>query len=190
MTTSCAVLGSEHAACGLLAGWRGAGTSIKAVRTTLHISEAPPHLVDADAVVIGVTKGAGGAIPVPGTKDVDEALGGTLAGLLAALGATGEAGEVTKIPAIGKLTAPLVVAVGMGAAGAAVRALTGSPKSGGEDDIRIALALPARDEAEAQAVALGALLGGYAFRRYRHESVPDVSITVLAPASYAADAAR
>jgi len=172
----------------------------------LHISEAPPHLVDADAVVIGVTKGAGGAIPVPGTKDVDEALGSTLAGLLAALGATGEAGEVTKIPAIGKLTAPLVVAVGMGsagdgdatfdpevlrrAAGAAVRALTGSPKSGGEDDIRIALALPARDEAEAQAVALGALLGGYAFRRYRHEGVPDVSVTVLAPASYAAGAAR
>ena len=135
------------------------------MRTTLHISEAPPHLVDADAVVIGVTKGAGGAIPVPGTKDVDEALGSTLAGLLAVLGATGEAGEVTKIPAIGKLTAPLVVAVGMGsagdgdatfdpevlrrAAGAAVRALTGSPKSGGEDDIRIALALPVRDEAEA-----------------------------------------
>src|SRR5262249_61218778 len=95
---------------GLLAGRRGAGTSIKAVRTTLHISEALPHLVDADAVVIGVTKGAGGAIPVPGTKDVDEALGGTLADMLAALGATGEVGEVTKIPAIGRLTAPLVAA--------------------------------------------------------------------------------
>jgi leucyl aminopeptidase len=176
------------------------------VRTTLHISEALPHLVDADAVVIGVTKGAGGAIPVPGTKDVDEALGGTLAGMLAALGATGEVGEVTKIPAIGRLTAPLVAAVGMGtadggdgtfdpevlrrAAGAAVRALTSSRKPGSEDDIRIALALPARDETEAQAVALGALLGGYAFRRYRHEDAPDVSITLLAPASYGADAAR
>jgi leucyl aminopeptidase len=171
----------------------------------LHISEALPHLVDADAVVIGVTKGAGGAIPVPGTKDVDEALGGTLAGTLSALGATGEAGEVTKIPAIGKLTASLVVAVGMGsasdgdgtfdaevlrrAAGAAVRALASSRKPGSEDDIRVALALPARDEAEAQAVALGALLGGYAFRRYRHDSAPDVSITLLAPASYAAGAA-
>jgi leucyl aminopeptidase len=32
---------------------------------------------------------------------------------------------------------------------------------------RIALALPARDEAEAEAVALGALLGGYVFSRYR-----------------------
>ena len=176
------------------------------MRTTLHISEALPHLVDADAVVIGVTKGAGGAIPVPGTKDVDEALGGTLADMLAALGATGEVGEVTKIPAIGRLTAPLVAAVGMGTAdggdgifdpevlrrvaGAAVRALTSSRKPGSENDIRIALALPARDETEAQAVALGALLGGYAFRRYRREDAPDVSITLLAPASYAAGAAR
>ena len=74
--------------------------------------------------------------------DVDEALGGTLADTLAALGATGEAGEVTKIPAIGRLAAPLVAAVGMGAtgdgdgpfdaevlrraAGAAVRALISS----------------------------------------------------------------
>ena len=62
---------------------------------TLHISEASPHLVEADAVVIGITKEAGGALPVPGTKDVDEALGGTLAQTLASLGASGEAGEVT-----------------------------------------------------------------------------------------------
>ena len=59
-----------------------------------------------------------------------------------------------------------------------------------ERKVRIALALPARDEAEAQAVALGALLGGYAFRRYRRESPPDASIILLAPASYADDAVR
>ena len=64
----------------------------------MHISETSPHLVDVDAVVIGATKGTGGAIPVPGTKDVDEALGGALADTLATLGATGESGEVTKIP--------------------------------------------------------------------------------------------
>src|SRR5262249_24597509 len=150
MTTSCAALGTGRTARGLLAGRRGAGTSIKAGRTTLHISEALPHLVDADAVVIGVTKGAGGAIPVPGTKDVDEALGGTLADMLAALGATGEVGEVTKIPAIGRLTAPLVAAVGMGTAdggdgifdpevlrrvaGAAGRGPTRPPQPRSEDD--------------------------------------------------------
>src|SRR5215469_9538699 len=74
---------------------------------TLHISEAAPHQIEADAVVIGVTKESGGAVPVPGTKDVDEALGGSLAQTLATLGATGEAGEITKIPSAGRLTAPL-----------------------------------------------------------------------------------
>jgi leucyl aminopeptidase len=175
------------------------------VTTTLYISETPPHLVDADAVVIGVIKGAGGATPVPGTKDLDDALGGALPSMLAALGATGAAGEVTKIPAIGKLTAPLIVAAGMGAAdagdaafdpevlrraaGSAVRALVTAGK-GTADVVRIALALPARDETEVQAVALGALLGAYAFRRYQRETVPDADITVLTGASGAAEAAQ
>jgi leucyl aminopeptidase len=172
---------------------------------TVHISEISPLLADADAVVVGVVKGAGGAVPVPDTKEVDEALGGTLADTLAALGATGEAGEVTKIPAGGRLTAPVIAAAGMGAAangdgtfdpevlrrtaGAAVRALTGARKPGA-DGMRIALALPARDSAQAQAVTLGALLGGYAFQRYRRETVPDASITLLADPSYAEAAAR
>jgi leucyl aminopeptidase len=173
---------------------------------TLHISEASPHLVEADAVVIGVTKEAGGALPVPGTKDVDEALGGTLAQTLATLGATGEAGEVTRIPSGGRLAAPLIAAVGLGAvtggsdaafdpetlrraAGAAVRALLAG-RAGSSEDMRIALALPARDPAEAGAVALGGLLGGYAFRRYRAEPAPGASLTVLAHASDTAPAAE
>jgi len=173
---------------------------------TLHISEASPHLVEADAIVIGVTKEAGGALPVPGTKDVDGALGGTLAQTLATLGATGEAGEVTRIPTGGRLAAPLIAAVGMGAAagddaafdpealrraaGAAVRALLAARRHGSAGDMRIALALPARDPAEVGAVALGGLLGGYSFRRYRTEPSPGASLTVLAHAGDAAPAAE
>jgi leucyl aminopeptidase len=174
---------------------------------TLHISEASPHQVEADAVVIGVTKEPGGASPVPGTKDVDEALGGSLAQTLATLGATGEAGEVTKIPSAGRLTSPLIAAVGMGApaggsdatfdaealrraAGAAVRALLEARRPGTTADMRIALALPARDNTEAGAVALGALLGGYSFRRYRSEPAPGASLAVLAHASDAAQVAQ
>ena len=56
--------------------------------------------------------------------------------------------------------------------------------------MRIALALPARDPGEAGAVALGGLLGGYAFRRYRTEPAPGASLTVLAHASDAAQAAQ
>src|SRR5215831_4018668 len=171
---------------------------------TLHISEAAPHQVEADAVVVGVTKESGGAVPVSGTKDVDEALGGELAQTLAILGATGEAGEVTRIPSGGRLTAPLIAAVGMGAgadsafdpevlrraAGAAVRSLLQGRSAGSGGGMRIALALPARDQAEAAAVALGALLGGYAFRRYRSEPAPGASLTVLAHASDTAEAVQ
>jgi leucyl aminopeptidase len=115
------------------------------VSTTLSIPDTPLHQVDADALVIAVHAGPDGPQPAPGTKDVDDALGGRLAATLATLGTTGEAGEVTKIATGGRLSAPLIVAVGIGAdggdapiepetlrraAGAAVRAV-GSPRGGG-----------------------------------------------------------
>ena len=146
------------------------------VTTTLHTSQESPRDAKADAIIVGVAQGPDGPVPAPGAEEVDAALGGNLAETLAALGATGKAEEVTKIASAGKLTAPLIAAVGVGspadgsapfdgealrrAAGAAVRALTnGKP-------LRVALALPARDGAEAEAVALGAMLGGYTFGRY------------------------
>ena len=174
--------------------------------TTLSITDTPPHLVEADAVVIAVRKGPSGPLPGPGSKDVDEALGGTLAGTLAALGATGDPGEVTKIATGGRLTAPLLAAVGIGAAGdssdaaldpevlrraagAAVRTLAGAGP-GEARERRIALALPARDGAEAEAAAIGGLLGGYTFRRYRSEPAGQVALTLLAAGGHAAAAAH
>jgi leucyl aminopeptidase len=67
------------------------------------------------------------------------------------------------------------------AAGTAVRSLTaGSARAvkdngsggNGAGPNRIALALPARDEAEAEAGALGGLLGGYSFYKYRTTATP------------------
>ncbi len=174
---------------------------------TLLISEASPHLVEADAVVIGVTKEADGALPVPGTKDVDEALGGALAQTLATLGATGEAGEVTRIPSGGRLAAPLIAAVGMGAAA------EGSDAAFDPEVLRRAAGrcrpgAARRRAAPGTAVTCGSrwrcprairprpapwrwarLLGGYAFRRYRTEPAPGASLTVLAHAGDAAPAA-
>jgi leucyl aminopeptidase len=146
------------------------------VTTTLRTSQESARDTKADAIIVGVAQGPDGPVPAPGAEEVDAALGGNLAETLAALGATGKAEEVTKIASAGKLSAPLIAAVGIGspadgpapfdgealrrAAGAAVRALTnGKP-------LRVALALPARDGAEAEAVALGAMLGGYTFGRY------------------------
>jgi leucyl aminopeptidase len=171
---------------------------------TLNISQTSPHVVGADAVAVAVMKGTDGPLPGPGAKDVDEALGGTLAATLAALGVTGEAGEVTKIATGGRLAAPVLAAVGIGApagddtpldpdvlrraAGEAVRALTPASPAAGAAPHRIALALPARDYSEAAAVSLGALLGGYSFRRYRSKPDPGLALILIAGDSQSAQA--
>jgi leucyl aminopeptidase len=134
----------------------------------------------------------------PGAQDVDTALGGTLAATLATLGATGAADQITRLVSGGALPAPLIVAAGLGpagaaspadpealrrAAGAAVRSLAGQAS-------RIALALPAGDDAAAEAVALGALLGRYTFTRYRRDVPAPPELTLLAGRDCAAAARR
>jgi leucyl aminopeptidase len=156
------------------------------VTTTLQTSQAAPRDVLADAIVVGVIQGPDGPELAPGAEDVADALGGTLAETLGILGATGQPEEVTKIASAGRLRAPLIAAVGLGStagldaealrrgAGAAVRALVAGKAR------QIALALPVRDAAEAEAVALGALLGGYVFGRYRDGgNQPDTELTLL-----------
>jgi leucyl aminopeptidase len=199
------------------------------VTTTLSITDSPPRSVDADAVVVGVIQGPDGPIPAPGSEDIDDTLGGSLAATLAALGATGQPEEITKIASGGRLAAPLIAAVGIGtgtgggdastpfdgetlsrAAGAAVRALTAvaagrraagldrAPAAGAGPDgtgsasagPRIALAMPVRDATEAEAVALGALLGGYSFGRYRRDGTRPPALTLLGAGPEAAGAVR
>jgi leucyl aminopeptidase len=158
--------------------WRSDGLNRAAVRlasghvTNLMLANAEIASFDVDAVVIGVTRGAAddGIGLAPGAEDVDRAFDGGLTEALSGLGATGEQGEITKIPTFGRLTAPLVVAVGLGdseleeealrrGAGAALRSLAGSAS--------VALALPAATESAVTAVASGALLGNYAYLTYR-----------------------
>src|SRR5216683_3208193 len=174
---------------------------------TLLTSQSAPTATDADALVIGVFQGPDGPVLTLSTDEID------LMSALTALGATGKAEEITKIPTAGlpggsggvvppghalaggsggvvppghALAAPVIVAVGLGpepkapdadhaerraylerlrrASGAAARDLmSGTPGRAK----RIAIALPAGEPDEAEAVALGALLGGYAFRKYR-----------------------
>ncbi|QKV95390.1 leucyl aminopeptidase [Streptomyces sp. NA02950] len=139
--------------------------------TALTLSTSSAATLRADAVVVGVAKGAKGPVVAAGAEAVDKAFGGKLAAVLETLGATGADGEVTKLPAASGLKAPVVLAVGLGeapakgdgydsealrrAAGAAARALSGSKKG--------AFALPVEDATAAAAVAEGALLGAYAY---------------------------
>ncbi|MCW8382325.1 leucyl aminopeptidase [Streptomyces justiciae] len=147
--------------------------------TALTLSTAAAPGLRADAIVIGVAKGAasrsGGLVVAPGAEAVDKAYDGKLAGVLETLGASGAEGEVTKLPAPSGFKTPLVVAVGLGpepekdssfdaealrrAAGTAARALNGSKKA--------AFALPLTDAADAGAIAEGALLGAYSFDAYK-----------------------
>jgi leucyl aminopeptidase len=144
---------------------------------TLLTSQSAPTATDADALVIGVFQGADGPVPDPQIDEFD------LMGALTALGATGKPEEITKIPTAGRLATPVIAAVGLGpdprtgaedgagrqaylerlrrAAGAAARELSSGHPA------RVAIALPAGEPDEAEAVALGALLGGYTFSKYR-----------------------
>src|ERR1700722_14617080 len=97
----------------ILAAWCN---NIGFVTVSIAISESAPETAEADILVIGVIRTPDGPAAAPGLAGVDEALGGTLADTLAALGATGELEELTKIPGGGKLPPTLVLAVGLGGA--------------------------------------------------------------------------
>ncbi|TXS02949.1 leucyl aminopeptidase [Streptomyces sp. col6] len=147
--------------------------------TALTLSTAGAATLRADALVVGVAKGAGSKsgdlVLAPGAEAVDKAFGGKLAAVLATLGASGAEGELTKVPAPEGLKTPVVIAAGLGAApekdgsydaealrraaGAAARSLTGSKKAG--------FALPIASVEDAEAIAEGALLGAYAFTAYQ-----------------------
>ncbi|MES9523171.1 leucyl aminopeptidase [Streptomyces capoamus] len=149
--------------------------------TALTLSTAAAPGLRADAIVIGVAKGAQGPVVAPGAEAVDKAYDGKLAGILETLGASGAEGELTKLPAPAGFKAPLVVAVGLGAvpdgpdgtdadagydaealrkaAGVAARALTGTRKA--------AFALPVDGPGAIGAIGEGVLLGAYSFDAYK-----------------------
>ncbi|MFA1539097.1 leucyl aminopeptidase [Actinomadura monticuli] len=156
--------------------------------TSISLDSADLVGLDADAIVIGASPAGAGAAPAAGADGLDRAMDGRLADALTALGATGKAGEITKLPSLGAVTAKVIVAAGLGeaptaedlrrAAGAAVRALAGTG--------RVAVALPAGSAEEVGAVALGALLGAYSFDAYRTgdgRKAPVADIRLVAPAA-------
>jgi leucyl aminopeptidase len=168
----------------------------------LSFSTSAPARLRADAVVVGLHQGSRGPVLAAGAEALDEAFAGRLVRVLRSLGATGAAEEVTKAPGVPGISAPVVVAVGLGApperrgagpdiealrraAGAAVRELAGSG--------RVALALPTPDADAAVAVAEGALLSAYAFTQFRSHEVgpaPVPAVTVVSPSRPSAAAVR
>ena len=142
--------------------------------TAATLTATPAARLDVDVLVVPVASGPSG----PQLLD-DADLPGALRRLAVspALGVTGEADEVRRIPTGGVAKAPVLAVVGVGevdpgdvepeqlrrAAGAASRQITGVASLG--------LAFPADDADRLAAVVEGALLGAYAFDRYR--AVPE-----------------
>ncbi len=136
--------------------------------TTYTLRNASPTKSRADALVIGVLSGSSPSIAAGG-EDVVKAYGRKLAPLLSALGVTGKAGEVVKVPTSGVISAPLLVLVGLGdeptapavrrGAGAAARAITNAAS--------VALALPCETPELVRAATEGYALGTYAYTTYK-----------------------
>jgi leucyl aminopeptidase len=142
----------------------------------------------AEVVVIGTLQGEKAAVLAPGTEAVDAAFDGQLAGLLSTLGASGKAEEIVKLPTLGKLTADVVYAVGLGkaaedgtvpaeqvrrASGAVARSLAGTAR---------ALFLPSA--VDLHAAVEGVALGAYKFTEYKSEpgDAPVSAVDFVQPA--------
>ncbi|MGW0041163.1 leucyl aminopeptidase [Rhodococcus sp. NPDC003348] len=125
-----------------------------------------------DVLVIGLTTGPDGPEASVGDVLDDATAEAVLAGLVA-VGATGKAEEITRIPAPAGLSVASVVAVGLGSAddvnaeqirqsaGAAARALTG-----------VAVAATTLSGLDLGAAAEGFYLGAYTFTGFKAKSAP------------------
>ena len=141
--------------------------------TTLALSSADAATLTADVLVIGTAPAGGrrkGAVLVGPAASFKVAPKRRLEESLTALGATGKVGDVLTLPGTGISTAPIVLAVGLGAgpyddetlrraAGTALRTLAGHR--------RAAVAFPVETPAAVAAVAEGALLGAYSYDEYK-----------------------
>ncbi|MDO5634384.1 MAG: leucyl aminopeptidase [Micrococcus sp.] len=154
-------------------------------RPTLTVVTA--ESLGAKHVVLAAAAGSDGATLL--TDGVPAALTQGVPSLLSALGVTGKPDEVVRIPAGQDHAAEVLVITGVGtvkdegptaealrrAAGAAVRSLGGVEA--------LALALPAQDAAQVQAIAEGAGMGAYSFQAHKGTSLSPAAAAASAPAA-------
>lgn len=148
---------------------------------TLTLTRKDPSRLSVDALVVMVAP-AGPSITVLDGGSLPQQVRARLTADARALGITGQADTLHRIPAGDRLSADVLAVVGVGdpgaadqhggahldpevlrrAAGAATRQLTGVATLG--------MVLPADDDVHLAAAAEGALLGAYSYTRYRTPS--------------------
>ncbi|WP_203971052.1 leucyl aminopeptidase [Planotetraspora silvatica] len=162
--------------------------------TTVRLNASQSVSIETDALIVGIHASPEGPRTAPGADGLDQAFDGRLAEILTTVGFAGKAEEIAKIPTLGALPAPVVIAVGLGAApegdyeletlrraaGAAARTLAGTASA--------VLALPAATAEQAEAVATGGLLGAYGFSKYRTNGDKKAPVGELVVTSAAAGA--
>ena len=150
------------------------------VSPTISLVDKDLKALKVNAIVVGVVRTAAGPV-LADEAALPRGLRGQVVGVLGALGVTGDADQVVRIPTGRELQAPVLVLTGLGkapadsapfepetlrrAAGAAARALAGTSA--------VAFALPVPDVERVAAVAEGALIGAYSFTRHRGRSASD-----------------
>lgn len=158
--------------------------------TSYTLSKAGPDKTRADVVVIGVARGAKGALEAaPGGEPVAEAYARKFAPMLSSMGFGGKPGEVLRVPTAGAIKAPQLLVIGLGELSALttekVRRAAGVAARNVGNAASVALALPATDAAHVRAVAEGFALGSYTFNSYK-SGAKDGSIAEVAILSEAA----
>ena len=141
---------------------------------TYTLRTASPAKTRAEAVVVGIGQGAKAVEVIAGAEDVKAAYGRRWRGMLATLGVSGKAGEVTRLPAGNEIGAQLLVLVGLGKPGAdgtysadAVRRAAGAAARAVPNATSVAVSLPADTPDLVRAVTEGYVLGGYTFTPYK-----------------------
>jgi leucyl aminopeptidase len=151
--------------------------------TTFTLRKASAVKARADAVVIGIVQNGEAFKPARAGEDIARGLGKTFQGTLRALGATGAAGQVIKLPGAGGVKATLVVAVGLGPEddvdAEAVRRAAGAAAGGLDNAASIVFALPADSVELIQAIVEGAVLGDYAFTAYKSQDTHSAAAEVV-----------
>ncbi|MEU4802547.1 leucyl aminopeptidase [Actinosynnema sp. NPDC023587] len=152
----------------------------------LAITDSELSTTPVDAVVVGTIQGPDGLVLTGAAAAVNAAFDGGLPAILTTLGATGKAEEIVSVPTLGKLAAPLLIAVGLGkadgdqvdeeqvrrASGAAARALVGKKRA---TTTLSAIHLGAAVE--------GTVLGAYQFTAYKSSAgeAPVARVDLVAP---------
>lgn len=160
--------------------------------TTVNVSDRSAHDLKVDVLVLA-TVGEDGTARLAPDHGLPREAASHVEASLQALGAAGSPEEVHTLTAVPGVRAPLVVLTGLGsagpqgfdhevlrrAAGAAIRSVKGGGK--------VAVVLPASDEAAVAAVAEGAALGAYRYAGVRGPKAtpakPVTAVTVVTAAA-------